>query len=233
MGRKIFISYKYKDEQVKKIQDSFLDEVDGKQKLVFRDTRVRDYVDLIQNRIGSDNINMGEKDGESLEYFSDKTIETLLKQRIRQCSVTIVIISKGMKDAVDEKKQWIPWEISYSLRVIPTGSITKQMNAILGIVLPDETGNYNWYFTENPNCNSITLHTDQLFKILQDNMFNFLKKEFRECNGTKIHLENEPSFIKNVKWSDFMNGENDEYYIDKAIEIKDDAGSYDVHVNLE
>jgi hypothetical protein len=233
MGRKIFISYKYKDEQVAKIQDSFLEEVDGQLKLVFRDTRVRDYVDLIQNRIGSDNINMGEKDGESLEDFSDEKIETLLKLRIRQCSVTIVIISKGMKDAEDEKKQWIPWEISYSLRVVPTGGNTKQMNAILGIVLPDENGNYNWYFTENPNCNSITLHTEQLFKILHDNMFNFLEKKFRECNGTKIHLENEPSFIKTVKWSDFMNGNNDEYYIEKAIEIMDDADSYKVKVNLD
>lgn len=194
MARKVFVSYKYKDELVAKLEDYFYEEVNGKLTFVQRNTRVRDYVDKLQDKIGRDNINLGEKDDESLDDFSDETIETLLKQRIRQCSVTIVVISKGMKDgSKSENEQWIPWEISYSLRVVPTGRNTKQMNAVLGIVLPDETGDYNWYYTSNPNCNSITHHTRQLFKILRDNMFNILEKEFRECNGTRIHTKSEPS----------------------------------------
>lgn len=234
MARKVFVSYKYKDELVAKLQDYFYEEVNGKLTFVQRNTRVRDYVDKLQDKIGRDNINLGEKDDESLDDFSDETIETLLKQRIRQCSVTIVVISKGMKDvSKSENQQWIPWEISYSLRVVPTGGNTKQMNAVLGIVLPDETGNYNWYYTSNPNCNSITHHTSQLFKMLRDNMFNILEKEFRECNGTRIHTKSEPSLIKTVTWEDFMSGNNSDYYIEKAIEIKDDAESYDVHVNMD
>lgn len=75
----------------------------------------------MQEKIGSDNINLGKKDGESLEDFSDERIETSLKRKIRQCSITIVIISKGMKTNDDEKEQWIPWEVSYSLRIVPTG----------------------------------------------------------------------------------------------------------------
>ena len=234
MGRKVFVSYKYKDEKVAKLQDAFYEEVNNTMQWNYRNTRVRDYVDKLQDKIGRDNINLGEKDGESLDDFSDSQIETLLKQRIRQCSITIVVISKGMKkNGETERDQWIPWEISYSLRVVPTGGNTKQMNAILGIVLPDETGNYNWYYTSNPNCNSITHHTSKLFKILKDNMFNITKAEFRECNGTKIHTKDEPSFVKTVKWDDFMNGNYYNSYIDKAIEIKDDAESYDVHVNLD
>ncbi len=234
MARKVFVSYKYKDELVAKLQDYFYEEVNGKLTFVQRNTRVRDYVDKLQDKIGRDNINLGEKDDESLDDFSDETIETLLKQRIRQCSVTIVVISKGMKDASkSENEQWIPWEISYSLRVVPTGGNTKQMNAVLGVVLPDETGNYNWYYTSNPSCNSITHHIGQLFKILRDNMFNILEKEFRECSGTKIHTKSEPSLIKTVKWEDFMSDNNSDYYIEKAIEIKDDAESYDVHVNMD
>ncbi len=234
MGRKIFVSYKYKDENVAKLQDSFYEEVNNVMQWNYRNTRVRDYVDLLQDKIGSDNINLGEKDGESLDDFSDEQIETLLKQRIRQCSVTIVIISKGMKEtSKTEKEQWIPWEISYSLRVVPTGGNTKQMNAVLGVVLPDENGSYNWYYTSNPECNSITHHTGQLFKILKDNMFNILEKEFRECNGSKIHIKDEPSFIKTVKWDDFMIGNNYNTYIDKAVEIKDDEKSYDIHINLK
>lgn len=233
MGRKVFVSYKYADEKVAKLQDRFYEEVNSEMQWNYRSTRVRDYVDLIQDKVGKDNINLGEKDGESLENFSDEKIETLLKQRIRQCSITIVVISKGMKDNTKiEKEQWIPWEISYSLRVVPTGGNTKQMNAVLGVVLPDETGNYNWYYTLNTECSCTTHHTSQLFNILSDNMFNILEKEFRICNGIKIHTKDEPSFIKTIKWDDFMYSNNYNYYIDKAVSIKDDAVSYDVHVNL-
>lgn len=144
-------------------------------KFNYRKTRARDYVDKLQEKIGADNTNLGEKDGESLEDFSDQQIESTLKKRIRQCSVTIVIISKGMKTNDDEKNQWIPWEVSYSLRVVPTGGNTKQRNAVLGVVLPDENGNYDWYYTSNPNCNSITHHTNQLFTILKNNMFNIIE----------------------------------------------------------
>ena len=234
MGKKVFVSYKYKDEQVAKLQDYFYEEVDGRMIFNTRNTRVRDYVDKLQEKIGRENINLGERDGESLDEFSDQQIETLLKKRIRQCSVTIVMLSKGMTVLTEaEKEQWIPWEVSYSLRVVPTGGNTKQMNAVLGVVLPDETGTYDWYYRENPNCNSVTHLNDQLFKILRDNMFNILEKEFRECNGTKIHTKSEPSLIKTVKWDDFMYSNNYEFYIKKAVEIKDDAESYDVHVNLD
>lgn len=234
MGKKVFVSYKYGDTLVKDMNKRDLKVNGGKLSFVPRTTRARDYVDELQKKIGKDNMNLGEKDGESLEDFSDKQIETLLKQRIRQCSVTIVIISKGMKDlTIGENKQWIPWEVSYSLRVVPTGGNTKQMNAVLGVVLPDETGSYEWYYRENPNCNSITNQTGQLFKILRDNMFNILEKEYRECNGSKIHTKSEPSLIKTVKWDSFMSGNNYDYYINKAIEIKDDEASYEVHVNLD
>lgn len=234
MGRKVFVSYKYKDERVAKLQDTFYEEVNGRIIFNTRNTRVRDYVDKLQEKIGENNINLGERDGESLEAFSDTTIETSLKQKIRQCSITIVLISKGMKElGKSERDQWIPWEVSYSLRVVPTYGNSKQMNALLGVVLPDEAGTYDWYYTNNPNCNSMTHHTGQLFKILRDNMFNILEKEFRECNGSKILTNSEHSLIKTVKWDDFMYGTNYKFYIEESIKIKDDAKSYDVHVNLD
>lgn len=234
MARKYFVSYKYKDEKVTKLQDYFFEEVDGKMKFNYRNTRVRDYVDLLQNKIGSDHINLGERDGESLEEFLDHEIESELKRRIRQCSVTIVMISKGMKlNNKTQREQWIPWEISYSLRTVPSGGNTKQMNAVIGVVLPDDTGTYDWYYTYNPNCNSTTHHTNLLFKILSSNMFNLWEKETRECNGSIITISNEPSFIKTVKWSDFMNGDSYNFFIEKAIEIKDSKDLYDYKINLE
>lgn len=233
MGRKIFVSYKYKDEKVSKLQDCFYEDVDGIMKFNYRNTRVRDYVDLLQNKIGKEHINLGEKDGESMDDFLNDEIETELKKKIRQCSVTIVLISKGMGlSNKTQKEQWIPWEISYSLSTVPTGGNTKLMNAVLGVVLPDEAGNYDWYYTHNPSCNSVTHHTNLLFKILSSNMFNLLKKDTRECNGSVINISDEPSFIKTVKWNDFMNGDFYNFYIDKAVEVKSNKYDYDYKIRL-
>lgn len=233
MARKVFISYKYKDELVKDLIKTKIGIVNGELELVPRRTIVRDYVNNLQEKIGRDNINLGEKDGESLADFSDKHIETSLKSKIRQCSITLVLISKGMKTAEHENDQWIPWEVSYSLRTIPTGGNTKQMNAILGIVLPDETGTYDWYFYYKADCNCTTNYTGKLFKILKDNTFNIIDKKFRECGGRQIYINNEPSFFKTVKWNDFMNGNNYKNYLEKAIEIKNNKDAYDVHINLD
>lgn len=228
MGRKVFISYKYADTQV---QDLGIYEDSGwglKQKV---STKVRHYVDKLQEKIGRDNINLGEKDGESLADFSDTAIETELKRKIRQCSITIILLSKGMKTDKPEKDQWIPWEVSYSLRTVPQGNYTKQMNAILGIVLPDKTCTYDWYYKSDLYCNCTTHFTSQLFKILRDNSFNIKDKKFRQCNGKNIYTNDEPSFFKTIKWDDFMGNHN--YYIEKAIEIKNNKDAYDVHINFD
>lgn len=233
MAKKVFISYKYADTQVAKLDNSYYEKVDGRVIFNTRPTRARDYVDKLQEKIGVEHINLGEKDGESLADFSDKYIETSLKSKIRQCSITLVLISKGMKTAEHENDQWIPWEVSYSLRTVPTGGNTKQMNAILGIVLPDETGTYDWYFDYKADCNCTTNYTGKLFKILKDNTFNIIDKKFRECGGRQIYINDEPSFFKTVKWNDFMNGNNYNNYLEKAIEIKNNKDAYDVHINLD
>jgi hypothetical protein len=219
MGRKVFVSYKYKDTLVSSLNKTDL-KFDGERFYsVSRATRVRDYVDELQELIGKDNINLGEKDGESLNDFSDSTIQSSLKDKIFNSSVTIVMISKGMKEAYKaENEQWIPWEISYSLKEITRADRTSRMNAILGVVLPDETGSYDWYYTDNPLCNSITHHTGQLFGILKNNMFNIKEPETRECNGSIIK-EGDPSFIKTVTWENFKSAHKSN--IDKAIEIRD------------
>lgn len=226
MGRKVFVSYKYKDVKVAKLQDYYYEEVDGRMIYNQRLTRVRDYVNELQDVIGKDNINLGEKDGESLKDFSDSTIQSSLKDKIFNSSVTIVMISKGMKETVKpENEQWIPWEISYSLKEITRADRTSRMNAILGVVLPDETGNCDWYYTHNPICNSITHYTGQLFGILKNNMFNITEPETRECNGSIIK-EGDPSFIETVKWDEFKIAYK--HYIDKSIEIRDKNEEYNI-----
>lgn len=234
MGYKIFVTYKYGDTLVSNLSKSDLKFIEGLPRFVARLTRVRDYVDELQKKIGKDHINLGEKDGESLEEFKDSTIETVLKKKIFQSSVTIVMISKGMKDSgKSEDDQWIPWEVSYSLRAVTREDRTSQMNAVLGVILPDEKGDYNWYYESHPECNCTTHLTGQLFKILSSNMFNIKEKTFRVCNGMRIHTTEEASFIKTVKWGTFMEGNNYNYFIEKAIEIKGNEDLYNIEINLD
>lgn len=231
MARKVFVSYKYADEQVPdldmyEVTTSILGTIQSK-----RNTRVRDFVDLLQEKIGEDHINLGEKDGESLADFSDENIETSLKEKIFHSSITIVMISKGMVSPDVEYDQWIPWEISYSLRTVQRENKASRMNGVLGVVLPDKDNSYDWYYTSNPACNSITHHTEQLFEIMKKNMFNIKVPNQRTCNGSTIN-EGEFSFIKTVKWEDFMQGNSFDYYINKCIEIRDNKEAYNIMINL-
>lgn len=221
MGRNIFVSYKYKDAKVAPLFKNIIEN---------KETIVRHYVDELQEIIGFNHTNLGEKDGESLKDFSEGYIESNLKKKIYRSSITIVMISKGMKDLTKlEKDQWIPWEISYSLRIVRREDTTSQMNAILGIVLPDENNSYDWYFTENTECNCTTHNINSLFDILSSNMFNMKNPIETECNGLKIH-HGEFSYIKTVKWIDFKATPND--YLDKVIEIRDNEELYKIKTNL-
>lgn len=231
MGRNIFVSYKYADEQVADLNKKMLKYIGGTFQSVARKTRVRDYVDDLHKYLkDEDHINLGEKDGESLAEFEDSTIETSLKKKIFRSSVTIVMISKGMKEVyIQEKDQWIPWEVAYSLKEITRDDKTSRMNAVLGIVLPDENDSYEWYYTENTDCHCTHHHTDKLFKILQRNMFNMKNPDETKCNGLIIH-NGEFSFIKTVKWSVFKNSAT--FYIEKAIEIRNNKDVYDIKINV-
>ena len=132
MGRKVFVSYKYKDTNVRQIPNITLYE--------HRRTRVRDYVDILQGlleKVGQ-NINKGERDGEDMSVLEDSTIQSVLGDKIYDSTITLVLISPNMKDPLlPEIEQWIPWEISYSLREQSREGRTSKTNGVMAIVLPD------------------------------------------------------------------------------------------------
>lgn len=229
MGHKIFVSYKYADSDVKQITNSW-----------YRDT-VRTYVDKLEEYISdvSDHIYKGETDGDDLSKLSDDTIWEKLKDRIYDSTLTIVMISKGMRQTyLPDKEQWIPWEISYSLKEVSRKNISGNMvtsssNALLAIVLPDRNGSYE-YFTYKKTCCTNpcrTFKTDFLFKIMRKNMFNIKSPDKKDCNDGSTVYYGDSSYMTTVKWEDFI--KDPECYIDKAYDIQSKILKYDVWKEID
>lgn len=225
MGHKVFVSYKYADADVRNISGNYWP-VDT----------VRTYVNEMEKYLAdtSDHIYKGEKDGEDLSHLSDDTIWEKLKDRIYDSSLTIVMISPGMRNIyASDRDQWIPWEISYSLkeisrRTLKGAQVYSRSNAILAIVLPDKQGSYS-YFTYSKNCcntGCTVLDTGRLFNILRANMFNEKKPDKDTCRNFSSIYHGDPSYISSVKWDDFIT--NPEWYIQKAYEIRDNIENYNI-----
>ncbi|WP_315557413.1 TIR domain-containing protein [Porphyromonas endodontalis] len=216
---KIFISYKYADNKVLNLPNRF-------------PTTVRDYVDLIQDAIGTNHINKGEQDGEDLSHFKEQTVESKLRDKIYDSSVTIVLISPGMKEPLErEEDQWIPWEIAYSLRESTRNGRTSHTNAMLAVVLPDFLRSYQYFIEENTcrYCNCTTYKTNTLFRILSANMFNRKNPEYSDCPNHIFGIKPQrgySSYIHIVKWNEFIANPN--HYIEVAKRIRDKADEYNI-----
>lgn len=218
MARKIFISYKYGDTGVQHIPR--YGEYDA--------TTARHYVDALQAKLdAADHINKGEDDGEDMSGFKDETIESNLRNKIFDSSITIVLISKNMKDPyLAEDNQWIPWEIAYSMKEITRNGRTSGTNAMLAVVLPDENGNYSYVVNHYPCVTS--WDTASLFKILGSNMFNRNQKNLYQCQTCRgyHHTGQDHSYIYPVKWSDFINNIN--AHLDHVVGHQSNLDHFDI-----
>jgi hypothetical protein len=222
MANKIFVSYKYKDSNVLPLKIG--------SKEISDPTTVRSYVDLLEDYFDAAEfaIYKGESDDEDLSNLSDDQIWEKLKDRIFDSTVTIIMISPNMKETNRrDRSQWIPWEISYSLKETTRNDRTSNSNALLAIVLPDSNDAYEYFIVDNnctKDCNCRILKIYTLFDILCKNMFNQKKKERINCERGDDVYYGECSYIKCVKWSDFT--EKPQEYIKTAIEIKKNISGY-------
>ncbi len=226
MGKKIFISYKYAD------CDVLSQDIDGRSC-----NSVRHYVDALQDKLGQDHVNKGEKDNEDLSNLEESTIESRIKGKIWDSSVTLVIISPSMREqGKPESEQWIPWEISYSLRLVPRDNHTSQRNALIAVVLPDRQGSYNYAIEKKQcltgcHCNLWKLYN--FFPIISSNMFNLKEKEenrIKRISCCKVY-NGEVSYISLVRWDAFY--KNPDKYIEEALDRQRNADDYNLTVNLK
>ena len=228
MGRKIFVTYKYSDSQV---QDLDIHEHNGWGTSKIQ-TTARHYVDKLSEILeNDDHIYKGEDDGESLANFSDDHISSKLRDKIFDSTITVVLVSKGMKHpGLAERDQWMPWEISYSLKEITRNGRTSGSNAMIAVVLPDQYGSYDYYITYDSVCSCRSLNTPFLFEILRCNMFNQKTPSTTVCTNGSIVYHGDSSYVQSVKWEDFKSSHN--IYLNKAVGILDSIGIYNITKNI-
>ena len=146
----VFVSSKYHDSDVKPLGNYA--------------TTVRDYVDYLERMFDKSEkvYYRGEEDGNDLSELTEDTIRQILSDKIFYTTVTVVLMSPNMYDrSLPESKQWIPWEISYSMKETSRESGKSHMNAVLAVVLPDRNGKYD-YAVEQYRCH----------RLLPDNRFS-------------------------------------------------------------
>lgn len=151
MGYKIFVSYKYADANVQALPG------------LYTQTTVRSYVDKFESQLRSrgSSIYKGERNGTDLSMLSEEYIWQLLKDKIYDSTVTVLFISPNMREPGKwERSQWIPWEISYSLREQTRSDRTSHSNAIVAVILPNKNGSYGYY------------HLMSHFRIVNENIKN-------------------------------------------------------------
>lgn len=224
MARNVFVSYKYADENVQQLWGH-------------NPTRTRHYVNEVEKLLAAEGqIYYGEHDREDLSDWSEDQIWEELKDKIFYTSCTIVLISPNMKEPNRyDKSQWIPWEISYSLRETVREDRKSHRNAILAVVLPDKNGNYDYALSANHCCQNgcTTYKTDRMFTIIRENMFNRKNPNTNVCSQATTVWYGEFNYIPMVRW-DYFVGHVAEL-IERAERIKDDYernDSYELHLSV-
>ena len=239
---KVFISYKYEDDQVWQYLDQkyWAEETDNLTGLIKKETKVtgRAYVNFLEEVIGKENILKGEKQDESLKGKSEDQIWEILKPRVHDSSVTLIVISPGMKNLSEpESEQWIPNEIRYSLWEVPRGDKNSTTNALFGVILPNRSGTYEYIYEKSncSHCGHIRMLNKQtnphLFNILRGNIFNRKNDKGSKCQSVYCNstiYNGDHSYLHLVTLEEFLKDGKHQEHIDKAIGIQGNSDNYEI-----
>ncbi len=220
---KIFISYKYADKSVKQNDTcNWMHWLLGAENGNY--LTARDYVDHLITKVLTDHTIKAEKDDEDISHLTEEVIQQKLYDRIYDSTVTIVLISKNMREAKSERLQWIPREVAYSLREKTREDRTSHTNGILAVILPDENGSYDHGIKHYACVTEIQTHN--FFNIISSNMFNRTARKTNICTvcGNQHHYGDDHSYIYPVEWDDFVQNHN--LYINHALNLKDRLGEF-------
>lgn len=243
---KIFITYKYGDSNIWQGLDQkyWAEETDVVTGQTIKETEAtgRAYVNFLEEVIGKENILKGEKQDESLQGKSEDQIWEILKPRVHDSSITLVVISPGMKSSFEqETDQWMPNEIRYSLCEYDRGGKTSATNALLGIILPDRNGKYDYIYEKSncDHCGHIRMLNKQsnpyLFNILRGNIFNRKSEEKSSCEGSfcnSIIYNGDHSYLHLVTLDEFIKDGKYQDHINKALELKENQNLYNIEKTI-
>lgn len=202
--RKIFVSYKYKDVNVQQLPGVIPGPDTGYM------VTPRHYVDIIIDLIGAEHVYKGEKSNEDASHLADLTIQSKLRDKLFDSSITIVLLSPNMLDrSTPQKEQWIPNEIYYSLLNKSRGERKSKTNALLLVALPDFLGNYD-HAVIHKACGVTSWQTANFFHTIKSNMFNLKNQNTGNCDScySNHHYGGDHSYGHPVKWSDFVSNYN-------------------------
>lgn len=155
------------------------------------------YRDKLINRLGQGNYKyLGEtKSSQDLSHLNDAAIGSLLSDKLYTTHVTVVLITPNINSS-----NWIPWEISYSLRLINRAFRNSTRNGIIAVVVP-QNNKYDYVITRTNEGREI--NTSVLPRIISNNMFN-PSSISRHDSGDKEF----GSYISIYQWDEFCNDMN-------------------------
>lgn len=220
---KVFISYKYMDTNVFPFDYLRPVDINGLNFIT-----PRSYLNKLEEILDDYAMAKWEPDGEDLSDFTDETIASKLRDMIYDSSITIVLISKGMNDGSWERNQWIPWEVSYSLKEMTRHGRTSKSNGMVAVVLPDEYGSYDYCIEKNPCCNTLKFSDSFCFQIIGKNFFNKKNAEkfiCPDCGG--VHYRGfDNHYFAYAKWEDFIKTPKE--YLVIATSHRDHISDYNI-----
>lgn len=199
MAHKTFISYKYSE--------------------------ARDLRDAIIDSLGDDaTYYKGEtSDSPDLTDTTTENIKKVLRDKMYDTSVTIVIISPNMK-----KSKWIDWEIEYSLKSTTRKGRKSHTNGVVGVIMKYD-GGYDWFRETRINddgCHSVSYKENKVYDIINNNRFNQNPKVY-SCKKCKTVNSLSGSYIAYVDEETFLS--NPSKYIDNAYDKSEsDPSGYDL-----